>query len=197
MSNKRDLFSLWFLLLVVFIDWLGLSLVYPLFSSILFHSNASFFPDCSHVMRSCMLGSLLAAMAIAQFFSGPVLGALSDQKGRRPVLLVSLVIAMGGYLLAAFAIFLRSFTLLLCSRVVVGIAAGNAGVVSAAVADLSDEKEKVKNFGLYGMACGIGFAVGPFIGGQLSSMGYEYPFLFAALCGRRASGEQNRRQAHK
>ena len=173
--------SLWLVLFVIFIDWMGIGLVYPMFSSMLFHPDSPLIsPDSSNAVRSWYLGLLLASMPIAQFFSGPILGALSDQRGRRPLFLCSLVIGMIGYLFSAFGVFWESLLLLFCGRLLVGAAAGNAAVVSATVADLSSEENKGKNFGLYSMACGLGFTVGPFLGGQLSSGGFEIPFFLSA-----------------
>ena len=177
----KQILSLWLVLFVIFIDWMGIGLVYPMFSSMLFHPEYPLVsPDASNAARSWYLGLLLAAMPIAQFFSGPILGALSDQKGRRPLFLCSLVIGVIGYFFSAIGVFWKSLFLLFLGRLIVGAAAGNVAVVSATVADLSSEENKAKNFGLYSMACGLGFTVGPFLGGQLSSVGFEIPFFLSA-----------------
>jgi DHA1 family tetracycline resistance protein-like MFS transporter len=126
-------------------------------------------------------------MPITQFFSAPILGMLSDQKGRRKILIPSLAIGVFGYLLAVLAVNLESFSLLLISRVAVGISAGTAAIVQAAIADISTPEEKTKNFGILNMACGLGFTAGPFIGGVLSGLslgfisGYSLPFALAGF----------------
>ncbi len=141
----------------------------------------------SDLMRGFWLGILLAAMPLSQFFSSPILGSLSDLKGRKPVLIITLILSLAGYFLSALGVRSNNLILLLLGRVVVGVAAGNAAVAGAVMADLSSEGEKSKNFGLINMASGIGFTVGPFLGGILSEKswfsrgGYDKPFIFAGL----------------
>ncbi|MEN9654051.1 MAG: hypothetical protein RL235_163, partial [Chlamydiota bacterium] len=181
-SQTHPRIAFWLVLLVVFLDWTGIGLVYPIFSAMLFH------PDCpilhestSHALRGWYLGVLLASMSIAQFFSSPILGSLSDQKGRKPIFIITLLLTAVGYLLSAGAIWGESLGYLILSRVVVGLAAGNASVVSATIADLSSHENKTKNFGLFSMACGVGFTLGPFLGGELSQFGFAVPFICSAI----------------
>lgn len=167
-------------LFVIFLDHVGLGLVYPLFSSILFQPESSFIDQSvSNIERGWLLGLLLSAPAITAFFSGPISGALSDQKGRRPLYLFSLVLAVLGYGACMIGIFIQSIAVLIIARAVVGVSMGNAAVVSATIVDLSDEHNKTKNFGLYCMSGGIGFATGPFLGGWLATIGLIVPFLVA------------------
>ena len=188
MYSPQKKLILFILLLVVFIDYMGIGLVYPMFSSMLFHRDITLLsPEASDAVRGFWLGILLALMPLSQFFSSPIIGTLSDQKGRKPLLKISLAIGVLGYLIAMLAVWMESLALLLISRIVVGIAAGSAAVVGASLADLSQPEEKAKNFGLLSMACGIGFTVGPFFGGKLSETGflgfggYDKPFLFAGI----------------
>lgn len=183
--SKKNI-SLLLISLIGFIDVLGVGLVYPMFASMLFQHDCLLLPeDASDALRGACLGILLAMMPIAQFFSGPILGTLSDQHGRRKVLIPSLVIGVLGYLIAMFAVSMESLTLLILSRIAVGISAGSAAVVGAALADLSTTEDKAKNFGLLNMAWGLGFTVGPFFGGTLSDTsflfieGYALPFAVA------------------
>jgi MFS transporter, DHA1 family, tetracycline resistance protein len=118
-------------------------------------------------------------MPMAQFFSGPVLGTFSDQKGRRPLFLLSLFLGVVGYLLCMAGVLLGSLAILFGARLLVGIAAGNVAIASATVADLSTPEDKAKNFGLYSMACGVGFTVGPFLGGKFSETSFATPFLIS------------------
>lgn len=187
MFTKKAI-SLFLVSLIGFIDLVGLGLVYPMFASMLFQHDCLMLPeDASDATRGTCLGILLATMPITQFFSAPILGMLSDQKGRKKVLLPSLAIGVLGYLIAIVAVSLESFYLLLLSRVAIGISAGTAAVVAASLADISSTEEKTKNFGLFNMACGLGFTIGPFLGGILSSMsfwiieGYALPFAFAGI----------------
>lgn len=172
--------------LVGFIDVMGVGLVYPMFASMLYQGDCHILPEqVSDSMRGVCLGILLAMMPLTQFFSAPILGALSDIKGRKRIILPSLLASIFGYSLAMLAVNIESFFLLLLSRVFVGISAGSAAVVSASVADLSSNEDKAKNFGLFNMACGLGFTAGPFIGGVLSGVviyglsGYSLPFAVA------------------
>jgi len=180
MSRSKTL-TLSLVLLIVFLDWLGIGLVYPMFSAMLFQKECPFLGcDASSAERGFYLGLLLASMSIAQFFSGPILGALSDQKGRKPVFIYSLCLGVFAYLFCVIAVWMTNIFALIFSRIMVGIAAGNAAAVSAAIADISDEETKTKHFGLYSMACGVGFTIGPYLGGKFSGAGFFMPFLIAA-----------------
>lgn len=186
--KKSKSISLLLILFVFFIDIMGIGLVYPMFSSMLYQDDCHLIAsDVSEVWRGFCLGGLLAAMPLMQFFSAPILGILSDQKGRRKVLLPSLMIGVLGYFLAVFAVSIENLFLLIISRLAVGISAGTSSVVGAALADMSTPENKGKNFGLFNMAGGLGFAVGPFLGGCLSNIhfflfeGYAVPFFLAGL----------------
>lgn len=173
--------SFYIALFVAFIDFMGVGLIYPLFSSMLFDYEHLLLPfDTSHEIRGMWLGVLLAVMPLAQFFSSPIWGTLSDNKGRKRPLLFSLVVGCLGYIIALIGVFSKSLGLLIISRVAIGFASGNMSIVQATIADLSTPKEKTKNFGLYSMALGVGFTLGPFFGGVLSTWGYSVPFIFAA-----------------
>lgn len=177
---KKEKLALWLVLFVIFIDWLGIGLVYPLFSSMIYHpDNPIIDPSIPQSVRGFYLGILLAAMPIAQFFSGPIIGTISDQKGRRPLFLITLIVGTFGYVFCTVGVVLQSIWLLVVSRFLVGIAAGNAAVVSATIADLSDSHSKAKNFGLFSAACGVGFTIGPFLGGKFSEISFAIPFILA------------------
>lgn len=174
-------FSFFIVLCVILVDWMGLGFVYPMFSSMLFNQEVLLLPyTASHSLRGFVLGLLLAGMPFAQFFSAPILGTLSDQMGRKRLLLWTLLVGVLGYAVSYVAVRMVSVVLLILSRVIIGISAGNAAVVAATIADLSTPKEKAKNFGLYNMALGLGLTIGPFLGGMISSYkGYSMPFLVA------------------
>ena len=147
----------------------------------LFDANSALLPiGTSESTRGVWLGFLIAMMPLAQFFSSPIWGALSDEKGKKP-LVWSLGLALLGYLIALFGVLGSSLVLLLISRVVVGFASGNMSIVQATIADLSAPERKPRNFSLYSMALGSGFTLGPFLGGTLSGWGFSVPFVFAAL----------------
>lgn len=181
MSSNKTL-SLGLVLFIFFIDWMGIGLVYPMFSAMLFHPDCLLVhPNTSDTTKGLYLGILLASMPLAQFISGPICGAISDQKGRKPIFIFSLLLGTVGYGCCVLSIFLKSISLLIASRAIVGIAAGNAAVVSATIADLSRPETKAKYFGLSSMCYGLGFAIGPFLGGKLSENSPILPFLVAGL----------------
>lgn len=174
------------LLLIVFIDLLGIGILIPILPLVFYENNL--LPEAmSFSMRSFLLGLLIAAYPIAQFFGAPYLGALSDQHGRKKILALSLIGTCIGYIVFALGIIWTNVYLLFFSRILDGFTAGNLSVIRSAIADISDEKTKMKNFGFIGMAFGLGFIMGPFIGGKLSDpqlvswFNAATPFWFAAL----------------
>lgn len=173
--------SLYTVLFVAFLDCVGIGLIYPLFSTMLFDTSLNLLPeDTSNAMRGFWLGLLLCFLPFVQFFSSPLWGALSDSRGRKPPLLISLIIAVVGYLIALWGTFSLNIWILLLSRAVIGYASGNISIVQASIADLSTPESKAKNFGLYSMALGAGFTLGPFFGGTLAGFNYYVPFVFTA-----------------
>ncbi len=138
-------------------------------------------------MRNILLGLLIAAYPLAQFFGAPILGRLSDRYGRKRIISISLIGTIIGYALFAIGILLSNVVLLFLSRILDGFTGGNISVAMSAIADISNEENKVKNFALVGMAFGLGFIFGPVIGGILTEshivswFNYATPFWFAAL----------------
>lgn len=184
---SKQTFSLFIIMMIAFIDIMGVGLVYPMFGSMLYQADCKMLPETvSETTRGACLGILLAMMPLTQFFSSPILGMLSDQKGRKAILIPSLMIGVVGYLTAVIAVYFDHLILLVISRIAVGISAGTCSVVSAALADISLPENKAKNFGLLNMAFGLGFTVGPFLGGTLSKIAlggiikdYSLPFVLA------------------
>ena len=124
------------------------------------------------------LGVLMGAFSGMQFFSTAFLGRLSDKHGRRPLLLVTMVINAAGYILFAFA---GSYTWLLVARLISGLASGNISVAQAYVADISAPQDRSKAMGVIGAAFGLGFILGPAIGGLAAhEWGHTAPGLVAA-----------------
>ncbi|MBE0699696.1 MAG: MFS transporter [Anaerolineaceae bacterium] len=165
MKNKT-LFSI---LLVVFIDLLGFSLILPLLPYFAKTFNAS----------DTEIGLLVAIYAAAQLIGAPILGRLSDRYGRRPVLLISIAGNLIGYILLGFA---QGMVMLFAARLLAGITAANISVAQAYISDITDEKNRSKGLGMIGAAFGLGFIIGPAAGGALSTFGYSVPaFLSAGL----------------
>lgn len=122
-------------------------------------------------------GYFIAVFALLQFLCAPVMGRLSDKYGRRPVLLTALAGTGIDYLFMAFA---PTLPLLFLGRFVSGICGASYTVVTAYLADISDDSNRAKNFGLMGAGFGLGFILGPALGGLVASQGLMYPFIAAA-----------------
>ncbi|MBX3719702.1 MAG: MFS transporter [Parachlamydiales bacterium] len=164
-----------------FLNWMSYGLVYPIFAASIFLHDSIFLGSASTAARGFWLGILLSACPLAQFFSSPFIGEMSDRKGRKPLLKLSTAIIVVGALLSVIGIRERSLYLLVLGRIFTGIGAGNITVINSSVADFSRPADKVKNLALIAMANGIGFAIGPFLGGKLSVFGFEIPFIFAGV----------------
>lgn len=189
-STKKPTTPLATIFFTVFIDLVGVGIIIPVIAP-LFLSQEYGILDASvgFSTRTIMLGLLTAAYPFAQFFGAPILGALSDKYGRKKILVASLFGTFFGYLLFTYGIIAKSLTLLFMSRILDGFTGGNISIALSAISDVSDPKEKAKNFGLIGMAFGLGFIIGPYIGGKLSDpsvfhlFNFSTPFVFAAaLC---------------
>ena len=164
--------SVTFILITVLLDAMGIGLIIPVMPDLIQEVNGA------GLATAALWGGVLStAFAVMQFLFGPVLGGLSDRYGRRPVLLVSLVVMSLDYLVMAVA---GSIWLLLVGRVVGGITAATQSTAAAYMADISRPEEKAANFGLIGAAFGVGFVFGPLLGGFLGEYGTRAPFYAAA-----------------
>ncbi len=179
----------WFMFLIIFIDMLGVGILIPVIPQLLGEPTSPYYLlDPSQVkLGLLLLGFLVASYPIASFFASPVLGALSDKYGRKPVLLVSILGTSISYFVFAYAIITKNIPLLFISRFIDGITSGNVSVAQAVIADITKPEDRTKVFGSIGAAFGLGFIFGPFIGGILSSsdissyFSASTPFLFSGL----------------
>ncbi|MFC4263195.1 TCR/Tet family MFS transporter [Ferruginibacter yonginensis] len=168
--NKKA--AMGFIFLTIVIDVTGLGLIIPVLPKLieqLIHGNVS---DAAKYG-----GWLTATYAVMQFLFSPVLGGLSDQFGRRPILLFSLLGFGLDYLFLSFA---PTIGWLFVGRALAGITGASFTTATAYIADISTNENRTQNFGLVGAAFGIGFIVGPIIGGLLGSLGPRIPFMVAA-----------------
>ncbi|RQS10447.1 Tet(A)/Tet(B)/Tet(C) family tetracycline efflux MFS transporter [Burkholderia sp. Bp9002] len=163
--------SLIAILATVLLDAIGVGLVMPILPGLL-RSLAGTGSTDTHY------GMLLALYAFAQFLCAPLLGALSDRFGRRPVLLASLAGAALDYLLMAYA---PTLAWLYAGRLIAGITGANVAVATAYVTDVTAEPNRARRFGQLGAVMGIGFIAGPLIGGLLGAWHLRAPFAAAAL----------------
>ena len=131
-----------------------------------------------------MLGFLFAAFGITQFFGAPIAGALADHYGRYKIFLATIALSFIGYLLMAVSIYWQSIAWLFVGRMVTGFCSGNFALAQSATADLTDAKHRSKAFGILLGVGGLGFVVGPWIGGKLANPDWLFgsgAFLFAAI----------------
>ncbi len=143
------------LLLIVFIDLVGFGIVIPLLPYYALHFQAS----------PLALTSLMACYSFAQFFSSPILGRLSDKLGRRPVLLASLCCSVLSYIWLGMA---DTLWMLFAARLLAGAGAGNIAAAQAYITDVTAPEDRAKGMGMIGAAFGLGFTIGPAIGGLLA-----------------------------
>jgi len=176
------------ILLIGFVDYLGMGIVYPIFAMLLFDTaNPILPPDTSAEFRGALLGLLIGLTPIFQFFFAPFLGAFSDKKGRRKALTIGIGGGCAGYLIGVAGIYLHSLSLLFLYRILVGASDATAAVAQATLADISTEENKAKRFAYLNSCIGFGFAVGPFIGGYIADpkvvswFNYSTPLMFAGL----------------
>ncbi len=161
-----------FILISVMLDAMGIGLILPVMPSLIQEVEGA------GLANAALWGGVLATIyAAMQFIFGPTLGSLSDRYGRRPVLIISLVIMAFDYVLMALA---HTIWLLIIGRVIGGITAATQSTSAAYMADISSPEEKAGNFGLIGAAFGVGFVVGPLVGGLLAEYGTRAPFWAAA-----------------
>jgi DHA1 family tetracycline resistance protein-like MFS transporter len=178
--------TLWIAFAIVLADMLGVGILIPIIPLLFTDPSYTYHLGISAHTGYLLLGALTALYPFSMFLAMPVLGQLSDTFGRRRVLMFSLFGTGLSYVLFALGIMGRSIPLLFGARLLDGITGGNVAVVQASVADISTEEERVRKFSVISAANGIGFILGPLVGGLLSdpllshAFGAPTPFWFAA-----------------
>lgn len=163
-KNKKNLISL---ALVMLVNALGYGVIIPLM-----YPYATKFG-----INPVGLSLLFASFSLAQFIATPIIGRLSDKYGRKPLLVFSLIGTSLSLLLFGLA---RTLPLLFLARIIDGATGGNVSVAQAAIADSVNEKDRAQAFGILGAAFGVGFVLGPAVGGYLSQWGLSVPFYFGS-----------------
>ena len=163
--------ALTFILITALIDIMGIGLIIPVLPVLVKELAGSAAAGARYI------GIFTAVYAAMQFVFAPILGTLSDRYGRRPVLLVSLLGVGLDYILLSVA---PNLWWLFVGRVVAGIAGSSLTVANAYIADVSPPEERARNFGRLGATFGVGFILGPALGGVLGDIGLRVPFMFAA-----------------
>lgn len=171
MASKKDT-AMVFILVTLLIDFTGFGIIIPVLPTLIQNLTGG---DIS--ISADYGGYLMGAYALAQFIFSPILGALSDKFGRRPILLISLFGLGIDYIFLSFA---PTIFWLFVGRIIAGIAGASVSTAMAYIADISEPSQKSKNFGLVGAVFGIGFILGPVLGGLFSTFGLRVPFMVAA-----------------
>jgi DHA1 family tetracycline resistance protein-like MFS transporter len=163
-----------FIFITLLIDVTGLGIIIPVFPDLIKQLTGG------NISQVSQWGGVLTVIyATMQFFCAPIIGNLSDKYGRRPVLLTSLLGFGLDYLFMAVA---PTIWWLFLSRVIAGITGASFTTASAYIADVSTNETRAKNFGLLGAAFGLGFIIGPAVGGELAHFGLRVPFIVSAAC---------------
>ncbi len=171
MTVKRNA-ALGFIFITILVDVIGLGIIIPVVPKLIENLTGEGLSAASRYG-----GWLIFSFAIMQFIFSPILGGLSDRFGRRPILLLSLLGLGLDYIFHAFA---PSIAWLFVGRVIAGIMGASITTATAYIADISTPEKRAQNFGLIGAAFGLGFIIGPVIGGLSSKWGANVPFLVAA-----------------
>ena len=171
MKNKSNA-ALGFIFITVLVDVIGLGIIIPIVPKLIENLTGLGISEASKYG-----GFLVFSFALMQFIFSPVLGALSDKFGRRPILLLSLFGLGLDYILHAFA---PTIAWLFAGRLIAGIMGASFTTATAYIADISTPEKRSQNFGLIGAAFGLGFIIGPIIGGVASKFGTNVPFFIAA-----------------
>jgi DHA1 family tetracycline resistance protein-like MFS transporter len=165
-SAKTDR-SLLILFLVILVNLLGFGIIIPLLPFYATRMGAS----------AMVVGLLFASFSVAQLVAAPILGGLSDRYGRRPVLIFSLVGTMISFVMMAVA---NSVAMLFVARIIDGLSGGNISTARAYIGDMTTVENRATSYGLLGAAFGLGFVIGPAMGGALSHISYTAPVWGAA-----------------
>ena len=158
----------------VVLDSMGIGIIIPVMPALFAEVTGT-----EKISDIAIWGGLLAStFALMQFIFGPILGALSDRYGRKPILLLALFVMAAYYLLMGFA---QTLWLLFLGRLIGGVTAATHATANAYMADISSPEEKAARFGMLGAGFGLGFVLGPLIGGLLGEWGPRAPFFAAAM----------------
>jgi DHA1 family tetracycline resistance protein-like MFS transporter len=169
LKNKQFVF----IVITAFLSVMGIGIVIPVLPFIV----QSYMPGASNEAVAFNVGLMISLYSICQFFAAPPLGALSDKYGRRPILLICLFGSAIGYVLFGIG---GSLTILFLGRIIDGLTGGDISTIFAYIADVTKPQDRGKMFGIVGATVGVGFMLGPTIGGFVSLINLSAPFYLAA-----------------
>jgi len=188
MTHSKSLLANAPLFIVIFIDSMGIGLLFPILNSIIVDPASVFLPhsvSLSH--RDYLYGVIVSVYMLCWFFGAAILGDLSDKVGRKKALTICLFGSFFGYLLSGIAIFMHSLTVLVIGRIIAGFTAGSQPIAQAAIIDISSDEQKARNIGFILLWISLGFVFGPIFGGVLSDsqliswFNFTTPMYFAAI----------------
>lgn len=187
MSSPKEKRILPILFITLFLDMIGTGMVFPIIPILLTDPSSPSFllHGMSTSMQFLIAGLLTGIFGLMQFIAAPILGELSDVYGRKKLLTIGVGVLAIAQLIFGFAIVIASVPLLFLSRAIAGLAAANFSIAQATVADVTEPKDRAKNFGLIGVAFGLGFIVGPLLGGWMLHLtgAASAPFWLAGALG--------------
>jgi DHA1 family tetracycline resistance protein-like MFS transporter len=169
-TKKNNNYSLWIIVGIVFLNTIGMTVAFPLLPFLV----GKYLPNAQVVFG---MSALASVFALCTFLAAPVFGALSDRFGRKNILLISLLGSVIGYVMFGIG---GSLWILFLGRIIDGLTAGNISTLFAYIADSTEPEERTKWFGFIGAASGIGFMIGPALGGLVGAISISLPFFCTA-----------------
>jgi len=166
---------------IAFLDLFGFGIILPIFAPLFFDEANVLGLTLSENTRNLLYGIILGGFSLCQFLGAPVMGAVSDRVGRKKALLFMFIINGIGALCFAWSILTQNLILLLISRFLPGLFGSSLMITQTVIADISSPETKAKNFGLIGVAFGLGFIFGPIAGAILGDIDFAVPFAVAGI----------------
>ncbi len=175
------------LFITILLDMIGIGMLIPVIPSLFTDPTSPAFMLVGYsVSKQYLVAGLLTALfGFMQFIASPILGELSDMYGRKKLLMMGVGVLAASQLLFAVGVEFQILAILFISRAIAGVAGGNFSIAQATIADITSPEKRARNFGLIGAAVGLGFIIGPFLGGMLvgTTGNPATPFIFAGLLG--------------